>query len=138
MDGCGAACWHPHWMRKFANTRWFMIVYGLLGTIQATSSLYFVITLTTIERRFKIPSQTTGEQCYCNCEVTAKAKVETMTSGFGAFIMINSNTFLYRQMKIEMYDLMSIVISFIQTAIKINLFLTVSPHISSAYLKLVP
>lgn len=37
-----------------------MIVYGLLGTIQATSYLYFVITLTTIEKRFKIPSQTTG------------------------------------------------------------------------------
>lgn len=62
MDsGCGISCWHPYWMRKFANTRWFMIVYGLLGTIQATSYLYFVITLTTIEKRFKIPSQTTGE-----------------------------------------------------------------------------
>ncbi|XP_055326118.1 solute carrier organic anion transporter family member 74D-like [Sitodiplosis mosellana] len=60
MDRCGVQCWHPNWLRKFATTRWFMIVYGLLGTIQATSYLYFVITLTTIEKRFKIPSQTTG------------------------------------------------------------------------------
>lgn len=61
VSGCGTSCWHPHWMTKFANTRWFLITYGLLGTIQATSFLYFVITLTTIEKRFKIPSQTTGE-----------------------------------------------------------------------------
>lgn len=61
MDSCGVSCWHPKWMSKFANTRYFMIVYGLLGTIQATSYLYFVITLTTIEKRFKIPSQTTGK-----------------------------------------------------------------------------
>lgn len=61
MDGCGFSFWHPKWMSRFANTRWFMIVYGLLGTVQATSFLYFVVTLTTIEKRFKIPSQTTGE-----------------------------------------------------------------------------
>lgn len=61
MKECGISCCHPQWLQKFANTRWFMIVYGLLGTIQATSHLYFVVTLTTIEKRFKIPSQTTGE-----------------------------------------------------------------------------
>lgn len=60
MESCGISCCHSQWLRRFANTRWFMIVYGLLGTIQATSYLYFVITLTTIEKRFKIPSQTTG------------------------------------------------------------------------------
>lgn len=61
MSGCGITCWHPHWLQKFANTKWFMIIYGLLGTIQATSFLYIVVTLTTLEKRFKIPSQTTGE-----------------------------------------------------------------------------
>lgn len=60
MDGCGISCWHPNWLQKFSNTRWFMIIYGLLGTVQATCYLYFVVTLTTIEKRFKIPSQTTG------------------------------------------------------------------------------
>jgi hypothetical protein len=35
-------------------------VYGLLGTIQAVAFVYFVATLTTLEKRFKIPSKTTG------------------------------------------------------------------------------
>ncbi|XP_011185747.2 solute carrier organic anion transporter family member 74D [Zeugodacus cucurbitae] len=57
---CGLAKWHPAWMQRYATTKSFMIVYGLLGTIQAMSYMYFVVTLTTIEKRFKIPSQTTG------------------------------------------------------------------------------
>lgn len=61
MDSCGAVCWRPHFLRRFATTRWFMIVYGLLGTVQSAGTLYFALTLTTIEKRFKIPSQTTGE-----------------------------------------------------------------------------
>lgn len=60
-DGCGTIFCHPKWLQKYARTRWFMIIYGLLGIIQAASYLYFVITLTTIEKRFKIPSQTTGK-----------------------------------------------------------------------------
>lgn len=47
-------------MQKFANAKWFMAVYSLLGTIQAMSYMYFVVTLTTLEKRFKIQSQTTG------------------------------------------------------------------------------
>ncbi|XP_067623992.1 solute carrier organic anion transporter family member 74D [Eurosta solidaginis] len=57
---CGLAKWHPAWMQRYATTKSFMVVYGLLGTIQAMSYMYFVVTLTTIEKRFKIPSQTTG------------------------------------------------------------------------------
>lgn len=57
---CGLARWHPAWMQRYATTKSFMLVYGLLGTIQAMSYMYFVVTLTTIEKRFKIPSQTTG------------------------------------------------------------------------------
>lgn len=58
---CGLSFWHPSWLQKFANSKMFLIVYGLLGTTQAMGYLYFVVTLTTIEKRFKIPSQTTGE-----------------------------------------------------------------------------
>ncbi|XP_031636084.1 solute carrier organic anion transporter family member 74D-like [Contarinia nasturtii] len=60
MDGCGISCWHPQWIQKFAKTSWFIVVYSLLGTIQSAGTTYFNITLTTIEKRFKIPSQTTG------------------------------------------------------------------------------
>lgn len=58
---CGVACWHPKWLQRFANTNTFLMVYGLLGTIQSMAFLYFVVTLTTMEKRFKIPSQVTGK-----------------------------------------------------------------------------
>lgn len=57
---CGLSFWHPKWLQRFANSKVFLVVYGLLGTVQAMAYLYFVVTLTTIEKRFKIPSQTTG------------------------------------------------------------------------------
>lgn len=58
---CGISCWHPKWLQRFSNAKTFLIVYGLLGTIQAMASLYFIVTLTTVEKRFKIPSYVTGE-----------------------------------------------------------------------------
>lgn len=61
---CGLSFWHPSWLQKFANSKTFLIVYGLLGTTQAMGYLYFVVTLTTIEKRFKIPSQTTGKSLF--------------------------------------------------------------------------
>jgi hypothetical protein len=60
-DTCGLGpCFRPAWLQKFATPRFFLIVYGLLGTIQAMAYVYFVATLTTLEKRFKIPSKTTG------------------------------------------------------------------------------
>lgn len=59
MSFCG--CIDQSVLERFAKTRWFIAVYSLLGTIQSASSTYFAITLTTIEKRFKIPSQTTGD-----------------------------------------------------------------------------
>lgn len=60
MEACGIFFWYPNWMARFANTRCYMIVYGLLGTIQEIGATYLFVTLTTMEKRFKIPSQTTG------------------------------------------------------------------------------
>lgn len=57
---CGLSCWHPSWLQRFATSRSFIMVYGFLGTTQAMAYIYFVITLTTLEKRFKIPSSTTG------------------------------------------------------------------------------
>jgi hypothetical protein len=48
-------------MSGLATPKTFLVVYGLLGTLQAMAYIYFVATLTTLEKRFKIPSQTTGE-----------------------------------------------------------------------------
>jgi Organic Anion Transporter Polypeptide (OATP) family len=59
---CGLSwCGYPQFLQKYATTRSFILVYGLLGTFQAMGYIYFVITLQTLEKRFKIPSQTTGE-----------------------------------------------------------------------------
>lgn len=60
MEACGILSWHPNWMTRFANARCYMLVFGLLGTIQETGATYLIVTLTTMEKRFKIPSQTTG------------------------------------------------------------------------------
>lgn len=60
MDGCGFSFWHPRWLQRFAKTRWYLWVYAILGTIQSASTTYFAITLTTMEKRFRMPSQTTG------------------------------------------------------------------------------
>lgn len=57
---CGLSCCRPGWLQRFANTKTFIVVYGILGTIQAMSFMYFVVTITTIEKRFKISSKVTG------------------------------------------------------------------------------
>ncbi|XP_054268573.1 solute carrier organic anion transporter family member 74D-like [Macrosteles quadrilineatus] len=57
---CGLGPWRPSWLQKFNSSKGFLVVYGLLGTIQAMSYIYFVATLTTLEKRFKISSKTTG------------------------------------------------------------------------------
>lgn len=62
QDGmhCGVWGWRPACLRGFATSRTFLVVYGLLGTVQAMAYVYFISTLTTLEKRFKIPSRTTG------------------------------------------------------------------------------
>lgn len=72
---CGFTFWHPGWLQKYANSKSFLLIYGFLGTVQAMAGLYFLITLTTLEKRFKIPSQTTGKilsVCYCVVCVNVK------------------------------------------------------------------
>lgn len=58
---CGIGGIYPKWLRNRATPRNFIVVYGLLGTVQAMAFIYIVVTLTTLEKRFKIPSRTTGE-----------------------------------------------------------------------------
>ncbi|XP_017886608.1 solute carrier organic anion transporter family member 4C1 isoform X1 [Ceratina calcarata] len=58
--GCGICGIYPRWLRNRATPRNFIAVYGLLGTVQAMAFIYIVVTLTTLEKRFKIPSRTTG------------------------------------------------------------------------------
>lgn len=62
ITDCGLFGIYPRWLQKLANSHMFIVVYGFLGLIQATTFIYMTLSLTQIEKRFKIPSQTTGEQ----------------------------------------------------------------------------
>ncbi|KAH0567005.1 hypothetical protein KQX54_006002 [Cotesia glomerata] len=57
---CGLCGIYPKWLQKRATPHTFILVYGFLGLVQAMAFIYIVVTLTTLEKRFKIPSQTTG------------------------------------------------------------------------------
>ncbi|KAL0126170.1 hypothetical protein PUN28_004945 [Cardiocondyla obscurior] len=57
---CGICGIYPRWLQNRATVKSFIAVYGLLGTVQAMAFIYIIVTLTTLEKRFKIPSRTTG------------------------------------------------------------------------------
>ena len=58
---CGFAFCRPACMQRFANKTYFMIVFSLLAVVQSMGWSYMTGTITTIQKRFKISSQTTGE-----------------------------------------------------------------------------
>lgn len=47
-------------LHRFANKKAYVLIYGLAGAFFNMSFAYFNGTISTIEKRFKIPSQTTG------------------------------------------------------------------------------
>nr|CAD7452207.1 unnamed protein product [Timema tahoe] len=57
---CGLGSFRPHWLQRFATTRWFLVVYTFLGVVQSMSFSYTSSTITTLEKRFKIPSKIIG------------------------------------------------------------------------------
>jgi tellurite resistance protein TehA-like permease len=58
---CGLGPWRPAWLQCVASKKSFVIVYGLIGMGQFALASYFVATISTMEKRFKIPSQTSGK-----------------------------------------------------------------------------
>ncbi|CAH0386215.1 unnamed protein product [Bemisia tabaci] len=57
---CGFGCIKGEFLQKCANKKTFAILYGFFSCIFAASFLYFNATISTIEKRFKIPSRQTG------------------------------------------------------------------------------
>lgn len=57
---CGIGCIKGPWLQRFANKKAYVILYGIVGCIYSASYSYFSGTITTLEKRFKIPSRTTG------------------------------------------------------------------------------
>ncbi|XP_039275569.1 solute carrier organic anion transporter family member 74D [Nilaparvata lugens] len=57
---CGIGCFRGPLLQKLANKKAFVILYGILGCIFSACYSYLNGTITTIEKRFRISSKTTG------------------------------------------------------------------------------
>ncbi|XP_023302200.2 solute carrier organic anion transporter family member 74D [Lucilia cuprina] len=57
---CGFWIFKGTFFQRFANQTSYVVLYGLVGCIFSMTYAYFNGTITTIEKRFKIPSKNTG------------------------------------------------------------------------------
>lgn len=57
---CGFWILKGSFFQKFANKKAYVILYGIVGCIFSMTYAYFNGTITTIEKRYKIPSKNTG------------------------------------------------------------------------------
>uniref|UniRef100_A0A1A9UYM4 Solute carrier organic anion transporter family member n=1 Tax=Glossina austeni TaxID=7395 RepID=A0A1A9UYM4_GLOAU len=57
---CGFWIFKGKFLQRFANQTSYVILYGLVGCVFSMTYSYFNGTITTIEKRFKIPSRNTG------------------------------------------------------------------------------
>ncbi|RZF42278.1 hypothetical protein LSTR_LSTR003896 [Laodelphax striatellus] len=57
---CGLFSFSPDWLQPFTSKKSFVLFYGVLGMCQFALSTYFVATISTIEKRFKMPTRTSG------------------------------------------------------------------------------
>ncbi|XP_049762909.1 solute carrier organic anion transporter family member 74D [Schistocerca cancellata] len=57
---CGYGPLRSAFLQKFANKKAFVFLYGILGCVYSATYSYYNGTITTIEKRFKIPSKTIG------------------------------------------------------------------------------
>jgi hypothetical protein len=59
---CGIGpCRKIKFFRYFANKNVYIFVYGILGCVYGSTYAYSNSTISTIEKRFKIPSKITGK-----------------------------------------------------------------------------
>lgn len=57
---CGFGPFHGKWLQRFATKKSYLLTYSFLGLFQAMFFSYSIATLTTLEKQFKLKSQTTG------------------------------------------------------------------------------
>lgn len=57
---CGIWIFRGPFLQKLANKKTYVVLYGLLGCVFSACYAYFNGTITTLEKRFKIPSTNTG------------------------------------------------------------------------------
>lgn len=59
-DRCGFPCCHPSWLQRFATIRWFVLDFVLQGIVQGMFYTCWVSSVSTIEKRFHLPSKMVG------------------------------------------------------------------------------
>lgn len=57
---CGFEWYSPNWLQGLASKKIYVLVYGFLGMNQNAIGSYFIGTISTIEKRFKLPSSASG------------------------------------------------------------------------------
>ncbi|XP_073991021.1 solute carrier organic anion transporter family member 74D-like isoform X1 [Rhodnius prolixus] len=57
---CGVGCIRGQFLQRFANKKAYVFLYGLLGCIFSAAYSYFNGIITTLEKRYRIPSKTMG------------------------------------------------------------------------------
>nr|XP_024219673.1 solute carrier organic anion transporter family member 2A1-like [Halyomorpha halys] len=57
---CGFEWYSPLWLQGLASKKIYVLVYGFLGMNQTAIGSYFIGTISTIEKRFKLPSSASG------------------------------------------------------------------------------
>lgn len=57
---CGIWIFKGPFLQKFANKKTYVVLYGLIGCVYLACYAYFNGIITTLEKRFKIPSTVTG------------------------------------------------------------------------------
>ncbi|KAJ9590579.1 hypothetical protein L9F63_016348, partial [Diploptera punctata] len=57
---CGFGSFKPDWLQILASKKCYVVVYGLIGMFQIAAGTYLISSLSTLEKRFKIPSRTSG------------------------------------------------------------------------------
>ena len=58
---CGLGPFDGAWLQKLATKKSYLLVYSFLGFFQAMFFSYSMATLTTVEKQFKLKSQTMGK-----------------------------------------------------------------------------
>ncbi|XP_073993727.1 solute carrier organic anion transporter family member 74D-like isoform X2 [Rhodnius prolixus] len=57
---CGFWGYNPKWLQRLASKKIYVLIYGLLGVYETVLESYFIGTISTLEKRFRFPSATSG------------------------------------------------------------------------------
>lgn len=57
---CGICNWRPHFIQRFANKAVFSVIFTIVGILHASVWSYYTASISTIEKRFRMDSITSG------------------------------------------------------------------------------